>query len=240
MASHAVGRNLLLIGGFRYRLLEKSPRTSVDIAYHWNGDLDAKMQEIVTFGERTVLPKVRQNLRFDGAFRAVSGPDNESPNARVVNMVFWKPDLKNSQIVIPLEITHIVCSDPVMIKTLDGVIYPTVSNADSIESKIIAVFNRVFLQHRDLLDIFLYSNQIIEEAPKRIAHKLHVLSVGTERIAKRLADLRLHREYHGRAVQDVINSQLEAAVAEQINNSGGGLFVLDTALQVIEKNVIQL
>ena len=39
IASSPAGVNLLLIGGFRYRLLDNSQRFSVDIDYHWGGDL---------------------------------------------------------------------------------------------------------------------------------------------------------------------------------------------------------
>ncbi|HVV02174.1 MAG TPA: hypothetical protein VHH88_12475 [Verrucomicrobiae bacterium] len=50
LVAHAIARspagvNLLLIGGFRFRLLDNSHRLSVDIDYHWGGDLDAKQQE---------------------------------------------------------------------------------------------------------------------------------------------------------------------------------------------------
>lgn len=39
VATHPAGRNLMLIGGFRYRLLDSSVRTSNDIDYHRDGDL---------------------------------------------------------------------------------------------------------------------------------------------------------------------------------------------------------
>ena len=40
------GHNLLLIGGFRYRFLDGSVRTSKDIDYHWSGSLEKKQQEL--------------------------------------------------------------------------------------------------------------------------------------------------------------------------------------------------
>ena len=41
LATQPAGHQLHLIGGFRYRLLDASCRASVDIDYHWEGDLDS-------------------------------------------------------------------------------------------------------------------------------------------------------------------------------------------------------
>jgi len=49
---------------------------------------------------------------------------------------FWKGDL---HIEIPLEVTQIVCLDPPTIRTASGTVHPTPSDADLIESKVIAV-----------------------------------------------------------------------------------------------------
>jgi len=35
IAENPAGRGLCLIGGYRFRLLDHSPRRSVDIDYHW-------------------------------------------------------------------------------------------------------------------------------------------------------------------------------------------------------------
>lgn len=48
IARSPAGVNLLLIGGFRYRLLDNSHRFSVDIDYHWGGDLEAKQRELLS------------------------------------------------------------------------------------------------------------------------------------------------------------------------------------------------
>ena len=55
VAISPAGVNLLLIGGFRYRLLDNSQRFSVDIDYHWGGDLDAKQQELLALCRRVIL-----------------------------------------------------------------------------------------------------------------------------------------------------------------------------------------
>ena len=47
LATNPAGHRLCLIGGFRYRLLDGSARRSVDVDYHWEGDLVAKQREVI-------------------------------------------------------------------------------------------------------------------------------------------------------------------------------------------------
>lgn len=42
VATNPAGNRLLLIGGFRYRLLDASARASTDLNYHWQGELEEK------------------------------------------------------------------------------------------------------------------------------------------------------------------------------------------------------
>lgn len=70
---------MLLIGGFRYRLLDHSPRFSVDIDYHWGGDLEAKQRELLGLCRRVILGQVRRELGYEGSASARTGPDADSP-----------------------------------------------------------------------------------------------------------------------------------------------------------------
>jgi hypothetical protein len=45
-----------------------------------------------------------------------------------------------------------------------------------------------------------------------------------------LKDLEENRQYHATAIQKVIDQQMEATVAQQMNAGGGGRTVLDSAL----------
>lgn len=230
VATSPAGVNLLLIGGFRYRLLDRSQRFSVDIDYHWGGDLEAKQAELLNLCKRVVLGAIRQELGYEGSASALTGPDADSPNAKFIDMRFWKSGL---QIEIPLEVTKIICLDPPTIRTASGTVHATPSDTDLIESKIIAVLNRVFLQHRDLVDIFLYAENVREDSPARLGKKLKKLHFHPENVSARLKDLHSNREYHGGAIQKVIDGQFEAAAAEQLKAGGGGRAVLDLALRVL-------
>jgi hypothetical protein len=67
IAKSPVGVRLLLIGGFRYRLLDKSQRFSIDIDYHWDGDLHKKQEEIEHFCSRVVLKEVKNLYGYEGS-----------------------------------------------------------------------------------------------------------------------------------------------------------------------------
>ena len=161
---------------------------------------------------------------------ARTGPDADSPNAKLVDLRFWKGDL---HIEIPLEVTQIICLDPPTIRTAGGTVHPTSSDADLIESKVIAVLNRIFLQHRDLVDIFLHGDKLRPDSPARLKQKVAKMGLHLETVARRLKDLHENRDYHAAAIQKIIDEQMDATVAQQMNAGGGGRAVLDTALNSI-------
>jgi hypothetical protein len=237
VATNPAGRSLLLIGGFRYRLLDRSARVSMDVDYHWEGDLAQKQADLLRLCRRILLPQARRELGYDGTAGLPTGPDAESPSARFVELRFWKLPVGGSQIILPLEITRIACLDPATIRTAEGIVYPTPSDLDLIEAKVIAVLNRSFIAHRDLMDVFLYGDRLTADSPKRLGEKLKKLQIDAGPVRKRLNDLEQNVEYHSRSVQDVIDNQLEPVPAAQINAGGGGRTVFDRALQLIQANV---
>jgi hypothetical protein len=232
IATSPAGVNLLLIGGFRYRLLDNSQRLSVDIDYHWAGDLEVKQQELLSLFRRSLLKQVRRELGYEGSASVRTRPDADSPNAKIVDLRFWK---KDSLVEIPVEITRIVCLDPPTIRTAGGTVHATPSDTDAIESKIIAVLNRTFLQHRDLVDVFLYGDKLRADSPARVKQKLAKLQLRPEAVVVRLKDLRENRQYHATAIQRVIDEQMEETVAQQISAGGGGGTVLDLALTLLDR-----
>jgi nucleotidyltransferase AbiEii toxin of type IV toxin-antitoxin system len=230
IARSPVGVNLLLIGGFRYRLLDNSQRLSVDIDYHWSGDLETKQRELLSLCRRTILGQARRELGYQGSASARTGPDADSPTAKFIDLKFWKGDV---HIEIPLELTRIVCLDPPTIRTAAGTVHATPSDVDLIESKVLAVLNRLFLQHRDLLDIFLYADKLQADSPARIKKKLMKIQLPVETVMRRLKDLQDNQPYHATAIQKVIDEQMETTVGQQITAGGGGKAVLQSALKVL-------
>lgn len=237
VATSPAGHNLFLIGGFRYRFMDHSVRTSRDIDYHWAGDLEEKQKQLLTLFRKRLIPLLRRQFGYEADVYAATGPDSDSHAVKTVVLAVWKTDSESGRIEIPVEITRIVCADKAEIRTVDGVVYPTLSDADLIESKIMAVFNRTILEHRDLVDIFLFGNRFTVDAPRRMKRKLKSLKIPALRIKTRLDDLKKHASYHTKAVQTVIAAQLDPEAAENINSAGGAASVLAKAVKTIRNNV---
>ncbi len=235
VARYPAGRNVMMIGGFRYRFLDNSVRTSADIDYHWAGDLDRKQAELLALFKRFLLPEVQRILSYEGFAELQRGPDADSPNMRGILLAFWKPSVPWSRVEIPIEITRIVCADPVHIRTVEGTIYATASDADMIESKILALFNRPEITHRDLVDIYLFQGHLISESRARLASKRNALKLSPKDFLGRLENLRLHASYHGKATQTVIDTQLEPAAARQLTDAGGGLYIVNTVQTLLDQ-----
>jgi hypothetical protein len=187
----------------------------------------AKQRELLSLCRRVILGRIRRELGYEGSAAVRSGPDADSPNAAFVELRFWKDNLR---IEIPLGVTQILCLNPPTIRTAAGTVHPTPSDADLIESKVIAILNRVFLQHRDLVDLFLYGDKLPPDAHARLKRKLAKMRLHPETVARRLKDLQENREYHAAAIQKVIDEQMDSTVAQQVNAGGGGRTVLDSAL----------
>jgi hypothetical protein len=102
-----------------------------------------------------------------------------------------------------------------------------------IEGKILAVLNRVYVQHRDFVDIFLYGDRLRPDSAVRVKPKIQVLALNPDSIRKRLEDFDKHAQYHSKAIQKVIDTQVDSPAADQLNSGGGGATVLAESLKLI-------
>ena len=107
-----------------------------------------------------------------------------------------------------------------------------------VESKVIAVFNRRELQHRDIVDLFLFQNRLLPGSGQRLAVKLRTLNISVAGVQERIADFGQHAGYHARAVQVIIDTQLDSPSAAQVNDAGGGRMVLETSLAVLKRLIL--
>jgi len=237
VAVSPTGHNLCLIGGFRYRFLDSSARMSRDIDYHWPEDLGEKQAQLVTLFSRRLLPEIKRRLGYDGNVQLAAGPVTESPLLRIIELAFWRPGVTYSRIEIPVEITRIVCLDRMTVRTADGVVYPTLSDSDMIESKVVAIFNRLHLEYRDIVDVFLFSNQLVPNSAQRLKIKFSKLLLDTSVIKKRLDDLITNSSFHVRGVKAVLETQLDADTAANIQEGGGAQMLLDAVIKIVEKHL---
>ena len=233
LATSPAGHGLCLIGGFRYRFLDQSSRQSRDLDYHWEGDLVAKQEELVSLFNRRLLPEVKRRLGYEGDVRAATGPEADSPAVRIVELAFWSSSGPGGRIEVPVDITRIVCIDPITVRTADGVVYPTPSDADLIESKVVALFNRRYIEHRDFVDLFLFSSHLRPDSAARLRDKFARLSVDREIILRQLRDFESYPDYHIRSIAAVITDQLDPSAAANIEAAGGAKMVFETVRQLL-------
>jgi len=183
VATNSAGNRLCLIGGFRYQLLDTSPRLSKDVDYHWQGSLKKKQQELITLFKTKLLPEVNREYGLEGTVQTATGPDAESDVVKIIELAFYNRDTAGSRIEILVEITRIECLDAPIVRTQDGIVFLTVSEADMIESKIIAVLNRAYVQARDLVDIFLFQDRFGQNTRNRMMKKLMGLTLSSNDVS---------------------------------------------------------
>jgi len=230
LATNPAGHRLCLIGGFRYRLLDDGARRSMDVDYHWDGDLEAKQQEVIEALQARLLPEVQARYGYDGAVGAAKGPDAESISVKTVRVALRPKGTTGHVISIPVEITRIECLDPPIVRTVKGTVCLTASDADMVESKVISLLNRVHVQAQDIVDLFLFQDAFLPDSPQRLGVKLSRMKISDAAVDRRLAHLQRYREMHARAIEGVIDEQIDASVAVNLKAAGGGATVLDAVL----------
>jgi hypothetical protein len=233
IATCPAGHRLRLIGGFRYRLLDGSCRTSADIDYHWDGDLDAKRSEIAELLTRRLLPEVRRRFGYDGHIRATESPATESPFVKTVTAELYRTGERADRVEIPVEITAIPCADEPTVRTVSGTVYLTASDADMAEGKVVALFGRTYVQPRDLVDLYLFQDQLTVASAGRVQAKLATLGLSPERTAERFRALRRGRNQHVRAINAIIADQVEDAAAANLKAAGGGGMLFDAVVALL-------
>lgn len=237
IAENPAGRGLCLIGGFRFRLLDNSPRRSVDIDYHWNGDVAWKVEQLTVLFERRLIPEAKRVLGLDGNVHPGGGPGDDSLFVKTIETAFYRLDTALPRIEIPVEITSIPCIDPPHVRTRSGRVYLTVSDSDMIESKVIALLNRVYVRERDFLDIFLFTDHFAHDAERRMADKLATGHLSGVDVNRRIMHLRTNREDHIRNIETVIRTQVEPETADRLMAGGGGGMIFDQVMSVLVKKL---
>ncbi len=234
VAASPVGEGLRLVGGFRYRLLDGSSRASLDIDYHWDGDLEQKRDEVLALLRKKLLPEVRRRLAYDGSVEPLVGPDAESPTVKTVALAIHKLDVPGSRIELPVGVTRVACLDAPLVRTMRGTVYLTASDADMAESKVLALLERTFVQDRDLLDLYLFRDTLPPDARARLKKKLSMLAVSSNKVTKRLLSLREDKAVRARGVDRIIRDQVDRPAAANLKAAGGGKVICQSVLEVLD------
>ncbi len=239
LATHPAGRGLCLIGGFRYRLLNESVRASNDIDYHWEGDLQRKQLEVVDVFRSKLLPEVKRQLGYDGDVRPAAGPEAEWPVVRTVELAFYRLAEPGSRIEIPVDILGVACLDAPVVHTVEGTVLLTVSDADMIESKILACLARTLLQVRDVLDIFLFRDALRPDSPVRLSQKLSKLPLPPAETIERLDRLANNRSVHVRGIERLLDEQVNPAVTVNLRAAGGAAMIWDSVMRLLYEMLVK-
>ncbi|MFH0983246.1 MAG: hypothetical protein V2A79_17135 [Planctomycetota bacterium] len=237
LAKSPAGEGMCLIGGFRYRLLDASCRRSVDLDYHWPGDLDKKQAELVALFRKKLLPLIRDRLGYDGSVSAAAGPEADSAFVKTVEIAVWQADGPLGRVTVPLDITRILCTDKPVVRTVDGVVYLSASDADMVESKVVALFARAHLAERDLVDIFLFQDKFVPDSVRRVREKLLKAAVMEDAVSRALGKMAADRAVHVRNINGIVSGQLEPQAAAHIRKAGGAGMIFDQGMDLLEKRL---
>ena len=233
LATSIEGRHLHLIGGYRFRLLDKSPRLSMDVDYHSSEDLDQKRDGLISLFRKKLLPQVKEQLGYDGKVRPATGPEMDTSLVKAVDLVFYIEDFPNSGIPITVDILKMETLDEPVPRTTDGVVYLTRSDLDMIESKIITLISSVYVRDRDIVDIFLFEDKFAENSHERIARKLTELGINSAMVTKQINKLLDAKDVRIRGIAKVIDDQLDPEAADNINMGGGAKAVFTHVMEIL-------
>jgi hypothetical protein len=233
LATHPAGQGLCLVGGFRYRLLNQSPRASNDIDLHWEGDLQDKQMELVDVFRSKLLPEVKRQLDYAGDVRTAAGPGAESPVVRTVQLAFYRVSEAGSRIEIPVDVIRVARLDTPVVRTVAGTVFLTVSDADMIESKILTCLARTSPQVRDVVDIFLFQDSLLPDSPVRLARKLSQFALRPAKAIEDLDRLARNRTVHIRGIEQLLNEQVEPAVTANLRAAGGAAMIWDAVMSLL-------
>jgi hypothetical protein len=149
---------------------------------------------------------------------------------RTVELAFYRLAEPGSRVEIPVAILGICRLDAPIVRTVEGTVFLTLSDADMIESKVLACLVRSLFQIRDALDLFLFQDALRSDAPRRIAQKLSKLSLPTLDAMEKLDRLAKNRTVHIRGLERLLDEQVNAPVAANLREGGGGAMVWDSVM----------
>ena len=237
VATSRVSQNLPLIGGFRFRFLDGSPRMSLDIDYHWQENLEEKQKELIALFRRKLLREVRHKYGYTGTATPASGPDADSHFVKIINLNFYKEGVFDSRIEIPVDITRIEHLDDPIVRTHAGTVFLTLSERDLIESKVLAIFNRLHVETRDIVDIFLFADRMDPDSRLRIERKMSKLCLKQEELSRKMKELIDGRNYFVRSILEIIKTQIDEETADRIMEGGGAEMVFDTVVHILREKL---
>ena len=172
-------------------------------------------------------------MGYDGNVNPATGPDADSAAVKTVEVAVWRTGGPLDRVTIPVDITWIPCADKPIVRTVDGVVYLSASDADMVESKVLAIFLRPRLEERDMVDVFLFQDKIKPDAPERVRKKLSQLSMSKDRVSEMLKKTTTDRNYHVRNIRGIIRDQVDGQAAANLEKAGGAAMIFDQVMELL-------
>ena len=195
--------------------------------------------QVVDLFRSKLLPEVKRKLGYDGDVRPAAGAEAESPVVQTVELAFYRAKEPGSRIEIPVDILNVGRLDTPIVRTVEGTVLLTVSDADMIESKILACLVRTFLQVRDVLDIFLFRDALRPDSPLRLSHKLSNLPLPPAEAIERLDRLANNRNVHVRGIEQLLEEQVNPAVTVNLRAAGGAAMIWDSVMSLLYEILVK-
>jgi len=112
-------------------------------------------------------------------------------------------------------------------------VFLTVSDADMIESKILACLDRPFFQVRDVLDIFLFQDALKPDSPVRLSQKLSERALTPAKAIERLDRLAKNQTVHVRGIEQLLDEQVNPPVTANLRAAGGAAMIWDFVMRLL-------
>jgi hypothetical protein len=103
-----------------------------------------------------------------------------------------------------------------------------------VESKVIALWSRLYVQERDMVDLFLFRDHLARDCQQRLKTKLSQLSLSQSMVAERIGNMLAHRDRHVRSISEILDEQFDENVAANIRLAGGAAMVFDQVMSFLK------
>jgi hypothetical protein len=237
--ARASEKRMLLVGGFRYRLLDKSIRQSMDIDYHCEEDLGQTLKSLISLFQRRLLPEIRRDFGLEGTVFEEAKRE-ESDMVKTISLSFHKPGVPGSSIEILIDLLTIPCLDRPETRTKGGSVYLTASDADMVESKILALMSRIFFQDRDLLDLFLFKDFLLSDSAIRLQRKMEILHLQYVHFTELIESLEKNRSLHLKNLNKIIDEQVDRNMQADLKMNDGVNLIFDSVEKILSDIYDQL
>lgn len=192
---------VVLVGGGRLRHINNSIRFSIDLDFF--GTKGFGYNNILNFISSKFIDVLRQ--RYEVSARIIDIPPwQKAPNIETVRLLIYDEDFYQ----IELDFDFIM-REPFYgydKGLLRNVVIIIGTDQESLEEKLISIYEREPIKIRDIFDFWYYRDLAIKLDKETIQRRLAERGITKDSVEKRLNDFELHRKYYLKEIQHIIKS----------------------------------